>query len=171
MTKTTLHAAMVTSTALEFSGLLILAVTPETLTRTSGTEWQPRENSTRSIQPAANFNEPTSIRTAQTTRQWTRDRLHRTRDRLMQPVRLLWTDKTILLGLPAFLTSRLLRQVVYLLLQYASKKLNRTIAAVSCLSSFDTIVFWSPSCPLSYDLYFPVMNSLAFSPMLKNTMF
>jgi hypothetical protein len=118
---------MITSTALEFSGLFILAFTPETLARTSVTEGQLAENST----PAASPDEPISIRPSQTTIQWTRDQSHRIRERLMRPVRLLWTDKTILLGLPAFLTSRLLRQVVSLLLQYASKKLNWTIAAVS----------------------------------------
>ena len=132
MTKTTVYAAMVALTALEFSGLLIMAATPETLVRTSGTEGQPTENSIHGIQPAASLDEPFSERTTQMTSRWTKDQFNRIQDRLMQPAQLLWADKTLFLGLPVFLTTPLLRQVVSLLLQYASKKLNWTIAAVSC---------------------------------------
>lgn len=145
MTKTSVHAAMITATALEFCGLFILAVTPETLNRTTGTERQPTENSICSVQPAASPDEPISVRTTQMTSRWTKDQFDRIRDRLLQPARLLWADKTIFLGLPVFLTTPLLRQVVSLLLQYASKKLNWTIAAVSCHLLFNKIPFQLPS--------------------------
>lgn len=140
MTKISLHAAMISSISLEFSGLFILLMIPETLHCKREATAQPIEDATslstdgqaalgavgNEVTPIKSYQEPTSKYT-------TRDRLHSTRKLLAEPIKLVCGDKYIPLGLPAFSTSRFLHQVVYLLVQYVSKKLDWTIASVSSL--------------------------------------
>lgn len=139
MAKINLNTAMIAATALEFSGIFVLLVTPETLCRSTETRSQPNEDNFEDIPSQAtptraNDESNPEVAGQSETMPTVKSLLRHAMELLSRPFELVFTNRTILLGLPAFLTSRLLRQVVSLLLQYVSKKLGWTIAAVSLLT-------------------------------------
>ena len=154
MTKTTLNTAMISSTALEFSGIFILLVTPETLHCNRATGHGSVEDSRPSLIQDQEASEGLEVAAIQVkanqpaSGRFTRVQLHHFLQSVVRPLRFVSKDRLILLSLPAFLTSRLLRQVVSILLQWASKKLAWSIAAVSAF------LFWS------YCAYLDNMNTI-----------
>lgn len=128
LTRTTLYNALISGLVLEFSGLLVLLIIPETLTLEPPVEGVGEFGSHRSttFQDDSSTHIPPSkgnLKRLQESPKHAIKRLRSIKD-------LVLTDRNIYLALPAFLVNRLPRQIMAVLLQYASKRLGWTLAKV-----------------------------------------
>ena len=136
MSKMTLYTAVISSTVLEFSGIFVLLVIPETIKHVP-----PNVQADESDDSASDASlESAGSRDEEDVTQVEIERLgvlHRVQDLirlgqgfLCRLIKLLSHDRTVLVALPAVVASRLGRPVVALLIQYVSKNLHWSLAKV-----------------------------------------